>query len=261
MHDYEMFVMNSTETIADMFARFSKIVNNLKGFGKAIEVHEQVKKILRSLPKNWNAKVTAIEEAKDLAILTMDQLIGSLMTHEITLKKNEEDEFHGKKSIALKADSLCDSSDDTGMEDDVAMLTKRIRRIITRNKKDNKPRRRFQGSLDKQKKSVTKNELPMTEEIRCYRCKGFGHIQSACPNARKDKMRKKKTESFGAWCDSASSVSLSSESENEEAKVCFMADEESEVNSSTPSYDEFYSDENEIYDDLLKELEILGEKY
>ena len=93
MHDYEMFIMSPTESIADMFTRFLKIINNLKGFGKTIEIHEQVKKILRSLPKNWNAKVTAIEEAKDLKVLTVDQLIGSLMTHEITLKKNEEDEF------------------------------------------------------------------------------------------------------------------------------------------------------------------------
>ena len=71
------------------------------------------------------------------------------MTHEITLKKNEEDEFKGKKSIALKVNSVCDSSDDAGTEEDeVAMLTKRIRRIITKNKRDSRPRR-FQKNPEK----------------------------------------------------------------------------------------------------------------
>ncbi|MBM1019732.1 retrotransposon gag domain-containing protein, partial [Escherichia coli] len=65
MHEYEMFSMSIQETISDMFSRFSKIVNSLSGFGKDITVADQVKKLLRSLPKNWTAKVTAIEEAKD----------------------------------------------------------------------------------------------------------------------------------------------------------------------------------------------------
>ena len=38
MHEYEMFIMNSSESIANMLARFSKIVNSLKGFGKTIAV-------------------------------------------------------------------------------------------------------------------------------------------------------------------------------------------------------------------------------
>lgn len=45
-----------------------------------------VRKILRCLPKNWEAKVTTIIEAKDLSTLGLDELMGSLMTHEITMK-------------------------------------------------------------------------------------------------------------------------------------------------------------------------------
>ncbi|RVW93943.1 Retrovirus-related Pol polyprotein from transposon RE1 [Vitis vinifera] len=51
-----------------------------------------------------NAKVTAIQEAKDLTKLPMEELIGSLMTYEINLtKKLQEGEDKKKKSIALKA--------------------------------------------------------------------------------------------------------------------------------------------------------------
>ena len=61
-------------------------------------------KILRSLPLKWDAKVTAIQEAKDLTKLPLEELITSLMTYEINLaKKQQEGEDKNKKSIALKA--------------------------------------------------------------------------------------------------------------------------------------------------------------
>ena len=61
-------------------------------------------KILRSLPSKCDAKVIAIQEAKNLTKLPLEELIGSLKTYEITLaKKQQEKEDKKKKSIALKA--------------------------------------------------------------------------------------------------------------------------------------------------------------
>ncbi|RVW75542.1 hypothetical protein CK203_056453 [Vitis vinifera] len=61
-------------------------------------------KILRSLPLKWHTKVTAIQEAKDLTKLPLEELIGSLMTYEINLaKKQQEGEDKRRRSIALKA--------------------------------------------------------------------------------------------------------------------------------------------------------------
>ena len=49
-------------------------------------------------------KVIAIQEAKDLTKLPLEELIGSSMTYEINLgKKQQEGENKKKKSIALKA--------------------------------------------------------------------------------------------------------------------------------------------------------------
>ncbi|GAV73770.1 UBN2 domain-containing protein [Cephalotus follicularis] len=41
------------------------------------------------LAKKWTPKVTVIEEAKDLSTLPLEQLLGSLMTHERTMKSHE----------------------------------------------------------------------------------------------------------------------------------------------------------------------------
>ncbi|GAV83699.1 LOW QUALITY PROTEIN: DUF4219 domain-containing protein/UBN2 domain-containing protein, partial [Cephalotus follicularis] len=73
----------------DMFTRFTTIINSLKNLGKSYSNQELVRKILRCLPKSWTPKVTVIEEAKDLSTLPLEQLLGSLMTHETTMKNHE----------------------------------------------------------------------------------------------------------------------------------------------------------------------------
>ena len=49
-------------------------------------VNLSVRKVLRILPKSWASKVNAINEAKDLKVLTIDALIGNLKTHVIEQK-------------------------------------------------------------------------------------------------------------------------------------------------------------------------------
>ena len=95
--------MKENETIVEMIARFTDIVNGLEILGKTYKESEKVMKILRSLPSKWHTKVIAIQEAKDLTKLPLEELIGSLMTYEINLaKKQQEGEDKRKKSIYLK---------------------------------------------------------------------------------------------------------------------------------------------------------------
>ncbi|WRX18658.1 hypothetical protein QQP08_011145 [Theobroma cacao] len=89
-HNYEMFKMESGEDITNMLDRFTNITNKLSQLGKPIPKHEIVKRLLRSLPKNLKAKVTAIHEAKDLNVITLDEICGSLLTHKLELKKEDK---------------------------------------------------------------------------------------------------------------------------------------------------------------------------
>ena len=87
VHNYELFSMKETETIVEMITRSIDIVNGLEALRKTYNESEKVMKILRSLPSKWHTKVTAIQEAKDLTKLPMEELTGSLMTYEINLVK------------------------------------------------------------------------------------------------------------------------------------------------------------------------------
>ncbi|GAV84509.1 LOW QUALITY PROTEIN: UBN2 domain-containing protein, partial [Cephalotus follicularis] len=131
VHEYELFFMHDNESISDMFTRFTTIINSLKNLGKSYSNQELVRKILRCLPKSWTPKVTAIEEAKDLSTLPLEQLLGSLMTHETTMKNHENVEVKKKKSIAFKASKEESESDEDG---DVALITSQFKRFLKSKK-------------------------------------------------------------------------------------------------------------------------------
>ncbi|GAV93023.1 UBN2 domain-containing protein, partial [Cephalotus follicularis] len=131
VHEYELFMMHDNESISDMFTRFTTIINSLKNLGKSYPNQELVRKILRCLPKSWTPKVTAIEEAKDLSTLPLEQLLGSLMTHETTMKNHENVEVKKKKSIAFKASKEDSESDEDG---DVALITSQFKRFLKNQK-------------------------------------------------------------------------------------------------------------------------------
>ncbi|KAL4380053.1 hypothetical protein GQ457_02G025940 [Hibiscus cannabinus] len=132
--DYENFKMKPEEDIKTMSDHFSVIVNGLKGYGEIIPEDKLVRKMIYSLPNSWDSKKTAIIEAKNLKTLKLDELIGSLLTHEMMSKGKDDDEKKNKEGekknlgIALKAKMESDSSDDE--EKEMAMFAKRFKRLM-----------------------------------------------------------------------------------------------------------------------------------
>ena len=100
--EYEAFKMKPNETVSKIFSRLTVLTNGLKSLGKSYTEYEIVRKILRSLTSAWHTKATVIEESRNLSSTTVDELIGSLMTYELNLKRTDEPEIK-KKSLALKA--------------------------------------------------------------------------------------------------------------------------------------------------------------
>nr|GEZ84569.1 UBN2 domain-containing protein [Tanacetum cinerariifolium] len=88
------------------FARFNTIITSLKALDEGFSSKNSVRKFLRALHPKWRAKVTEIEESKDLSSLALEELIKNLKVHEVVMEKDSEI-YKGKKerikSIALKA--------------------------------------------------------------------------------------------------------------------------------------------------------------
>ena len=119
LHDFELFHMKPSETVVDMYTRFTDVVNGLKSLGKSFSDFELVNKVLRSLSKTWDSKVTAIQESKNLNQFPLEELIGSLITYEMTCNAREELENHlpkNRKDLELWTNE-CHLSDDSSDED------------------------------------------------------------------------------------------------------------------------------------------------
>ncbi|GKA98107.1 hypothetical protein Tco_0826001, partial [Tanacetum coccineum] len=105
------------------FARFNTIITSLKALDEGFSSKNYVRKFLRALHPKWRAKVTTIEESKDLSSLALDELIGNLKVHEVVMEKDSEI-YRGKKervkSIALKAkkESSDDETSTSGSDDE-----------------------------------------------------------------------------------------------------------------------------------------------
>ncbi|CAL9078763.1 unnamed protein product [Musa textilis] len=134
MYDFEFFQMAPSETIGNMYTHFTDVVNSLKSLAKCFSNVEIVNKILRSLPKRWDPKVIAIQEAKDLNDLPIEELIDSLITYEISFFELDEYENHlpkNKKDLELRTKEyhLSDNSSDDD-DDDLGLFTIKFNKFI-----------------------------------------------------------------------------------------------------------------------------------
>jgi len=80
--NFENLKMKESESLEEFMIQVMNIVSQLKMNGEEIPDHKVVQKVLRTLPKKFDAVVIAIEESKDLKQLSLDELLGSLLSHE-----------------------------------------------------------------------------------------------------------------------------------------------------------------------------------
>ncbi|GKV41193.1 hypothetical protein SLEP1_g48759 [Rubroshorea leprosula] len=191
---YELFKMKPEKSIQDMYTRLNDVVTNLKALGKVYPPQEVVRKVLRSLPKSWKAKKTAIEESKDLNTLKLEYLIGKLMIYEIEVQGDGGVEIveKKKKNVAFKANNQKKESEDdasndesSNEEDITKLISKEVKRFMKKNIKSKLARRDEEESTKK--------------SVKCYECNKMGHYRNECPKLKKgEKKDKKKKPPLGA---------------------------------------------------------------
>ena len=89
--------MSKDESFNSFYGNLNEVVIGKFNLGEKTEDSKVVRKILQSLPESFRAKVTAIEESRDLDEIKVQELIGSLQTYELSLPSQRK-----SKSLALK---------------------------------------------------------------------------------------------------------------------------------------------------------------
>ena len=100
---FEEIKMEEDESFDEFYAKLKNIVNSAFNLGETIPEPKIVRKVLRSLPERFHAKITAIEESKYIDKIPLTELVGNLQTYELGLTRIGNS---GKgQSMALKAKS------------------------------------------------------------------------------------------------------------------------------------------------------------
>ena len=89
--------MSEDESFNSFYSKLNEVVIGKFNLGEKTKDSKVVRKILQSLPESFQAKVTAIEESKDLDEIKIQELIGSLQTYELGLPSHKPN-----NSLALK---------------------------------------------------------------------------------------------------------------------------------------------------------------
>jgi gag-polypeptide of LTR copia-type len=80
--EFKILRMKESEGVSNYITRVGMVVNQLKRNGEEMSESRVVEKILRSLINNFENVVCVIEESKNLAEMTVNELSSSLEAHE-----------------------------------------------------------------------------------------------------------------------------------------------------------------------------------
>nr|GEU34756.1 zf-CCHC domain-containing protein/UBN2 domain-containing protein [Tanacetum cinerariifolium] len=147
----------------------------LKALDEGYSSKNYVRKFLKALHPKWRAKVTAIEESKDLTSLSLDELIGNL------------------KAKKESSDKECSTSESENEE--YAMTVRDFKKFFKR-------RGRFvrQPRNDKKMFQRSRDDKNGKSDRKCFRCEDPNHLIGECPKPPKDKNKRAFVE--GSWSDS-----------------------------------------------------------
>ena len=126
---FEEIGMDEDNSFDEFYANVKNIVNSAFNLGEQILEPKIVKKILRSLPERFHAKITAIKKSKDLDSIPLTELIRNLQTYDLGLAKVGKG---GKgKNMALKTKN--DDNDESFDDEDTKLksyITRQFKKFI-----------------------------------------------------------------------------------------------------------------------------------
>ena len=111
---FEEIKMKEDESFDEFYAKLKDVVNFAFNLGETIPKLKVVRKVFRFLPERFHAKITIIEESKDIDKVPLTELVGNLQTYELGLTRIGKS--NKSKSMALKAKSS-DTNESSDYED------------------------------------------------------------------------------------------------------------------------------------------------
>ena len=109
---FEEIKMEEDKSFDEFYAKLKDIVNSAFNLREIIHEPKVVRMILKSLPERSHAKITAIEESKDIDSIPLTELVGNLQTYELGLTRIEKGSKGKSMPLKAKGNETNESSND-----------------------------------------------------------------------------------------------------------------------------------------------------
>ena len=123
--------MEEDESFDEFYAKLKDIVNSAFNLRETIPKPKIMRKVLRSLPERFHAKITMIEESKDIDKIPLTELVANLQTYEFGLTRIRKSSKSKSKSMALNVKSS--DTDKSSNDEDCKMksyITRQFKKFM-----------------------------------------------------------------------------------------------------------------------------------
>ncbi|CAL9023435.1 unnamed protein product [Prunus brigantina] len=181
--EFEYTRMHDDESLSGYVNKLLELVNQMKAYGEELTEQRIVQKLLISLSREYDSIAEVIEETKDTESIGVQEVIGSLKSHEQRLQRHNE-RVTEKAFSSLNVSSKNQSS--TGQAG--SFKSKKNWKFQKGNKWDSKSENNFKKESQTEGAKVpckTCDKLHygvcwFKGKPKCYKCERFGHIAKEC---------------------------------------------------------------------------------
>ena len=184
---FEEIKMEQGESFDEFYAKLKDIVNSAFNLGLTIPEPKIVIKVLRSLLERFHAKITAIEDSKDIDQIPLTELVDNLQTYELGLTRIGKSSK--SKSMALKAKSSdnyeSSNNKDSKMKSYITRQFKKFMKNVNAKGFDKGRKQSSSSQFKNQDRGKTAakegGQYIVPSRPKCFECQGFGHMKQECP--------------------------------------------------------------------------------
>ena len=158
-------------------------MNSTFNLGETILKPKIVRKVLRSLLERFHAKITAIEESKDINKIPLTELVDNPQTYELGLTRIGKSSKGMNMALKAKSSDIDDSLDDEDSKIK-SYITRQFKKFVKNANGKGFDKDRKQSSLSQfknqdngKKDAKDSGQYTAPSGPMCFGCQGFNHMK------------------------------------------------------------------------------------
>ncbi|KAF7814525.1 Retrovirus-related Pol polyprotein from transposon TNT 1-94 [Senna tora] len=191
--EFELQKMKDSENVKEYVDRLLEIVNKLKLLGEEMPDSRVVEKILVTLPERFEAKISALEEIRDLTEITLAELLNALHAQEQRRQIREDGSVEGAMKAKLQLQDSKKNKKKKWKKNKSVLgvgtenYSPTSKSGAVGNKKTNYPPCQHCGRTNHPHFRCWSRP-----DVKCNKCNQMGHIEKICKNKNSQQVNEAK---------------------------------------------------------------------